>query len=111
MSILNELKNTETEAGEDRYQVTLPDFYGPMDLLLTLIEREELEITNIALAQVTDQYLTYVKTLQEITPDNLTDFLVVASKLIFIKSQVLLPKPPPALSKKRKVKSMIWSNS
>jgi len=79
------------------YQVALPDFYGPMDLLLSLIEQEELEITTIALAQVTDQFLDYVTTLKEINPDNLTDFLVVASKLILIKSEVLLPKPPASI--------------
>lgn len=98
MSLLNEInQTTESEAWAERYQVQLPDFYGPMDLLLTLIEREELEITEISLAQVTDQYLAYVAALKEVSPDNLTDFLVVASKLIFIKSQVLLPKPPPGL--------------
>ena len=95
MSVLEQLAPPETEA--DGYQVTLPDFYGPMDLLLELIEQEEMEITEISLAQVTDQYLAYVSDLKAISPDNLTDFLVVASKLLFIKSQVLLPRPPPSI--------------
>ena len=56
-----------------------------------------MEITKISLAHVTDQYLGYVTTLQEISPDNLTDFLVIASKLIFIKSMVLLPRPPASI--------------
>lgn len=79
------------------YQVQLPVFQGPLDLLLHLIEREELDITKVALAKVTDQYLAYLAVPNEIEVDLLTDFLVVASKLLFIKSQALLPKPPPGL--------------
>jgi segregation and condensation protein A len=79
------------------YQVQLPMFEGPLDLLLHLIEREELDITKVALAQVTDQYLAYLAILKEIEVEFLTDFLVVAAKLLFIKSQALLPTPPPSL--------------
>jgi segregation and condensation protein A len=79
------------------YQVQLPVFQGPLDLLLHLIEREELDITTVALAQVTDQYLAYLAAPNEIEVELLTDFLVVATKLLFIKSQALLPKPPPSL--------------
>jgi segregation and condensation protein A len=82
---------------DEPYHVELPEFYGPMDLLLSLIEREELEITEIALARVTDQFLAYVASMKELTPDDLTDFLVLASKLILIKSQVLLPRPPASI--------------
>jgi segregation and condensation protein A len=80
------------------YQVQLPTFEGPMDLLLHLIEREELDITKVALAQVTDQYLAYLAILKEIEAEFLTDFLVVAARLLFIKSRALLPKPPPSLA-------------
>jgi segregation and condensation protein A len=79
------------------YRVELPDFEGPLDLLLTLIEREELDITKISLAHVTDQYLAYLEILKEINPDELTDFLMVAAKLILIKSEMLLPRPPPGV--------------
>lgn len=79
------------------YTVELPEFEGPLDLLLTLIEQEELDVTRIALAYVTDQYLTYLDVLRKVNPDELTDFLVVAAKLILIKSQVLLPRPPPGI--------------
>jgi segregation and condensation protein A len=79
------------------YRVALPDFEGPLDLLLTLIEREELDITKIALARVTDQYLAYLEVLREINPDELTDFLIVAAKLILIKSEMLLPRPPASI--------------
>lgn len=87
-----EMRIAEREPGRT-YQVTLPVFQGPLDLLLHLIEREQLDITKVALAQVTDQYLQYITSLQEIDADLLSDFLVIAAKLVFIKSQALLPKP------------------
>jgi segregation and condensation protein A len=80
------------------YQVTLPVFEGPLDLLLHLIEREELDITRVSLAQVTNQYLEYLARISERDPDNLAGFLVVAAKLLLIKSRVLLPRPPSSLS-------------
>ena len=76
------------------YQVTLPVFEGPLDLLLHLIERQELDITEVSLAQVTNQYIDYLAKIGERDPDNLADFLVVAAKLLLIKSRVLLPQPP-----------------
>lgn len=79
------------------YKVELPEFEGPLDLLLALIEREELDITKISLARVTDQYLAYLDILKQVHPDELTDFLVVAAKLILIKSETLLPRPPPGV--------------
>jgi segregation and condensation protein A len=82
---------------QNGYTVALPNFEGPLDLLLSLIEKEELDITKISLARVTDQYLAHIKIIEPIQPDELTDFLVVAAKLILIKSQVLLPRPPASL--------------
>lgn len=82
----------------DGYEVALSVFEGPLDLLLSLIEQEELDITKIALAQVTDQYLGHLEELKETDPNDLTDFLVIAAKLILIKSEVLLPRPPPILA-------------
>ena len=76
------------------YEVKLPIFQGPLDLLLHLIQREELDITKVSLAQVTDQYLEYISLLEELTAEMLADFLVVAAKLLLIKSEVLLPRPP-----------------
>jgi segregation and condensation protein A len=93
--------NSITQEATDNtqnYQVQLPVFQGPLDLLLHLIQQEELDITKVALAQVTDQYLAYLAILKEIEVEFLTDFLVVAAKLLFIKSQALLPKPPPSLA-------------
>ncbi len=79
------------------YRVELPDFEGPLALLLSLIEREEMDITKISLARVTDQFLAYLEILQAVNPDELTDFLVVAAKLILIKSEMLLPRPPASI--------------
>ena len=76
------------------YLVRLTSFEGPLDLLLQLIERRELDITTISLAAVTDQYLEYISEMADVRPDVLTDFLVVAARLILIKSQALLPRPP-----------------
>jgi len=77
-----------------QYPIRLPVFEGPLDLLLHLIEQEELDITAVSLAQVTDQYLAYLAALEQGRIKELTDFLVVAAKLLFIKSLALLPRPP-----------------
>jgi segregation and condensation protein A len=69
-------------------------YQGPLDLLLQLIERAELDITKLALAQVTDQYLEYIHKLPELSAQDVSAFLVVAAKLIQIKSEALLPRPP-----------------
>lgn len=79
----------------ETYAVSLPVYAGPLDLLLDLIERAELDITSIALAQVTDQYLAYVRAMQaQISAENISSFLVIAAKLLQIKSEALLPRPP-----------------
>lgn len=76
------------------YTVQTPVYEGPLDLLLDLIERAELDITTISLALVTDQYLAYLHGLQEARPDEISAFLVIAAKLLQIKSEALLPRPP-----------------
>jgi segregation and condensation protein A len=76
------------------YQVALPVFEGPFDLLLQLIERERLDISSVSLALVTDQFLAYVTGMEEARPDELADFLTVGSRLVLIKSRLLLPRPP-----------------
>jgi segregation and condensation protein A len=83
--------------GAPGYQVNLLVYQGPLDLLLSLIEQEELDITKVALARVTNQYLAYLELIRETDPDELTDFLVIAAKLILIKSKILLPSPPSSM--------------
>jgi len=73
------------------YDIKIEKFEGPLDLLLKLIEREELDITQVALVKVTDQYIENLKKLPEIPAEELADFLVVAARLLFIKSKMLLP--------------------
>jgi segregation and condensation protein A len=74
------------------YTVQLPAFEGPLDLLLRLIERAELDITTIALAQVADEYLAQVRALDAPDPASLSAFLVIAARLLLIKSRALLPR-------------------
>jgi len=76
------------------YPVALPAFQGPLDLLLHLIERQELDINEISLVAVTDAYLRTLAALEELEPGALADFLVVASRLLYIKSRTLLPRLP-----------------
>lgn len=76
------------------YVVATPVYAGPLDLLLQLIERAELDITRLALAQVTDQYLEYLHGLTDQSPEEVSAFLVIAARLIQIKSEALLPRPP-----------------
>lgn len=73
------------------YQVKLEKFEGPMELLLELIEKEKLNITELSLANITDQFLEFIREKEAINLDNLADFLTVAAKLILIKSRALLP--------------------
>ena len=79
---------------DSTYTVRLPDFEGPLDLLLHLIEREELDITRLSLAQVTDQYMQYLNSMQRVDAEQIAEFLVVAAKLLLIKSRLLLPQEP-----------------
>ena len=72
-------------------QIKIEKFEGPLGLLLSLIEKEELDITEICLAKVADQYIQYIKLAININPDEMADFLVVAAKLLLIKSKALLP--------------------
>lgn len=75
------------------YSVRIASFEGPLDLLLQLIEADKLEITQVALAQVTEPFLEHVQAKQgTVPPEELADFLVVAAKLIYLKSKALLPE-------------------
>lgn len=73
------------------YNVKIEKFEGPMDLLLELIEKEKLNITELSLAHVAEQYLEHIKGNDSIKLGNLAEFLAVAAKLILIKSRALLP--------------------
>ena len=79
---------------QTNYTVHTPVYEGPLDLLLDLIERAELDVTTVSLAMVTDQYLVYIHGLEQAHPDEISAFLVIAAKLLQIKSEALLPRPP-----------------
>ena len=79
---------------QTNYTVHTPVYEGPLDLLLDLIERAELDITTVSLAMVTDQYLGYIHSLEQARADEISAFLVIAAKLLQIKSEALLPRPP-----------------
>lgn len=72
-------------------EFTIEKFSGPLGLLLSLIESEEMDITEIALAKIADDYVAYLRSAENIDADEMADFLVVAAKLLFIKSKALLP--------------------
>lgn len=74
------------------YRVHLDIFAGPLDLLLYLVRKEELDIYDIPIARITDQYLKYIEILQQLDIDLAGDFLVMAATLMEIKSAMLLPK-------------------
>ncbi|MFA5109452.1 MAG: segregation/condensation protein A [Patescibacteria group bacterium] len=72
-------------------EFTTEKFSGPLGLLLTLIESEEMDITEISLAKIADEYINYIRGAKDIDPEEMADFLVVAAKLLLIKSKALLP--------------------
>ena len=74
------------------YNVKIDAFEGPLDLLLHLINRLEIDIYDIPVAQITEQYLIYIKTMTELKLDIASEFLVMAASLLAIKSKMLLPK-------------------
>jgi segregation and condensation protein A len=91
---LEDLTSPQTEAAGNAYRVKLEVFEGPMDLLLHLIKREEVNIYDIPIARITEQYLEYLLAMQELDIDLAGDFLVMAATLIYIKSKMLLPRDP-----------------
>ena len=89
-------EHIDFESSPDAYQVKLDAFEGPLDLLLHLIRKNELNIYDIPIALITEQYLGYITLMQDLNLDVAGEFLVMASTLIHIKSRTLLPRPDPA---------------
>jgi segregation and condensation protein A len=88
-------EHTDFESSPDAYQVKLEAFEGPLDLLLHLIRKSELNIYDIPIALITEQYLGYITLMQDLNLDVAGEFLVMAATLIHIKSRTLLPRPDP----------------
>ncbi|CAG1021228.1 partial Segregation and condensation protein A, partial [Methylococcales bacterium] len=76
----------------NEYKVDLDMYNGPLDLLLYLIRREEVNVYDIPIARITDQYIQYVEALQTLDMNIVGDFLVMAATLMYIKSYMLLPR-------------------
>ncbi len=99
-------QDTDKSAGEettsefaespDQYRIKLSMFEGPLDLLLYLIRKEEVSIYDIPIARITEQYLDYLRAMQELDIGVAGEFLVMAATLIHIKTQMLLPRDPDA---------------
>jgi segregation and condensation protein A len=77
-------------------KISLPLYEGPLDLLLDLIRRQKLDIYDIPIAKITEQYLAYLHLIEEMNVDLASEFLVIAAQLIYIKSKLLLPPDPDA---------------
>ena len=78
------------------YKIQLPVYEGPLDLLLDLIRKQEIDIHNIPIAKITQQYLDYLHQLEKLDIDVSSDFVYMAATLIYIKSKMLLPVDPMA---------------
>jgi segregation and condensation protein A len=89
-----EAPERDDEDRRDSYRVKLEIFEGPLDLLLYLIKKDEIDIYDIPIARITEQYLAYLELMQELDISVAGDFLVMASTLIYIKSKMLLPPDP-----------------
>jgi segregation and condensation protein A len=85
----------EFESILEDYPVRLRNFEGPLDLLLHLIKKNEIDVYDIPIALVTQQYLDYLALMQELNLDIAGEFLVMAATLIHVKSRMLLPRPDP----------------
>jgi len=79
-------------------QIKVEGFDGPLDLLLELIDREQLNITALSIAEVADQYWREIESVEDIQPDTLAEFISVGSKLLYIKSCALIPSADPPSS-------------
>src|SRR6266478_3051427 len=78
------------------YKITIPMYKRPLDLLMDLIRKQEMNIHDIAIAKITSQYLEYLHKLEELNVDVSADFIYIAATLIYIKSKMLLPPDPLA---------------
>ena len=76
----------------ESYKVRLDIFEGPLDLLLYLIKKDEVDIQNISIARITGQYLDYIETFRLLNIDLAAEFIVMAANLMYLKSRTLLPK-------------------
>jgi len=94
--VANSRPEITPDGDTDQLKITLGDFEGPLDLLLYLIRQEQVNIYDIPIARITDEYLRYLNLMQELDLTVAGDFLVMAAQLIEVKSRMLLPRDPLA---------------
>src|ERR671914_1642131 len=92
-----EIPQDSFESQLDDIKIKLQSFEGPLDLLVHLIKKNQVNVYDIPIALITEQYLEYLDLLQELNLDVASEFLVMAATLIHIKSKLLLPRPEPTL--------------
>jgi segregation and condensation protein A len=88
----NDQRITDNEEDETAYKVTLPAFHGPLDLLLHLIKQHKIDIYDIPIITITEQFNLYLETMEELSLDVAADYIYMAALLIHIKSKMLLPR-------------------
>src|SRR3989338_8590118 len=89
-------------------KIKTAQFEGPLDMLLQLIEEQKLSITDISLAHVTEQFLAYIRTPNNLRPQDLADWLIVAAKLLVIKSRVLEPTLELSAEEEQDATNLAW---
>ena len=104
-------EHVDFESSPDAYQVKLDAFEGPLDLLLHLIRKNEVNIYDIPISLITEQYLGYIELMQDLNLDVAGEFLVMAATLIHIKSRTLLPRPDPSRRRvvPKRIRARRWS--
>jgi len=85
---VNKILTLET----NKYAIRLDNFEGPLDLLCHLVDKNKMDINEVSISQITDQYIEYINAMQELNLDITSEFLVMASTLVYLKSKSLLPK-------------------
>lgn len=81
----------------DDLKISLPLYEGPLDLLLDMIRKQKIDVYDIPIARITEQYLQYLRVIQELDIDGAGEFVFMAAQLIYIKSRMLLPPDPDAV--------------
>lgn len=88
------MRARDSHMSDTSYRISLPQFQGPFDLLLFFIERDELDIHDIPIAQITDDFLTYLREMEQMNIDLASEFVLVAATLCRIKAKMLIPRKP-----------------
>ena len=83
--------SSENASADDQYRFKLNQFEGPLDLLLFLIKKSEINIYDIPISQITEQYIEYIELAAAVNLDNITEFYLMSATLLYIKSRMLLP--------------------